>query len=300
MKLLKPYFLILLLICLYTLNLQAQLSETRKSDIAEIKVARFQNILDLNPIQSTQLKEQTIIMLNAQSNVSGGKNISRQVNKNLDEYYASLTSLKPQQLATLKLMDSIDREGRKGTYSDLIKAYDQSSEFAISVASYNWNIVLPILVSYRKDLDRYISPADRATISEIRVKMIEKFNFINTVRIRKPSIETEIIISAIQDEILSDIQESALPRLLKKYDDRINNVRSDLAKYEKHINIDIKEIYDEHKLSDHMNQIDNEVEFLGMLGISKLLKASFFLLMDGDSRSASFKIKAVHLMSNRL
>ena len=223
-----------------------------------------------------------------------------QINKNLEQYYTSLTSLKPQQLATLRLMDSLDRQSRRETYKDLMLVYGQSSDFAVDVSAYNWNIAIPILVSYRKDLDRYITPADRATIAEVRAKMIAKYNFINAIREQSPSVETETIVSAVQDEILSDVQASSIPDLIKKYDERISNVRSELQVYEKQINSDVKKVYDNHMLDNHKNQLDNEVEFLNILGVSKLLRDSFFLLLDGDSRSVSFKINALHLMSNEL
>ena len=290
----------LIFTCLSIISANSQLTQSRIADIADIKVERFQNILDLTPAQSSQFRKETINMLTAQGSVSNSENIADEITKNLNLYYNSLSSLKPQQLATLKLMDSMDRQSRRDTYKELMKAYGQSSEFAIEVAAYNWNVAIPILVSYRKDLDRYITPADRATIAEVRSSMIVKYNFINTVRENNPSVENEAIISAIQDEIITDINKSAIPRLLKKYDERINNVRIDLQKHEKQINSGVKKIYEKNLLNNHKNQIDREIEFLNIIGVSKLLRDSFFLLLDGDSRSASFKINALHLMSNEL
>lgn len=290
----------LIFTCLSIISANSQLTQSRIADIADIKVERFQNILDLTPAQSSQFRKETINMLTAQGSVSNSENIADEITKNLNLYYNSLSSLKPQQLATLKLMDSMDRQSRRDTYKELMKAYGQSSEFAIEVAAYNWNVAIPILVSYRKDLDRYITPADRATIAEVRSSMIVKYNFINTVRENNPSVENEAIISAIQDEIITDINKSIIPRLLKKYDERINNVRIDLQKHEKQINSGVKKIYEKNLLNNHKNQIDREIEFLNIIGVSKLLRDSFFLLLDGDSRSASFKINALHLMSNEL
>ena len=204
------------LIFLSIFNLDAQLSQSRMADIADIKVERFQNILDLTSAQAAQLRKETINLFTVQGNVSTSKDIVMQINKNLEQYYASLTSLKPQQLATLRLMDSLDRQSRRETYKDLMLVYGQSSDFAVDVSAYNWNIAIPILVSYRKDLDRYITPADRATIAEVRAKMIAKYNFINAIREQSPSVETETIVSAVQDEILSDVQASSIPDLIKK------------------------------------------------------------------------------------
>ena len=291
---------LIVLLSLLTFNLQGQLAQDRIEDIAQIKVDRFQNILDLTPSQSAQLKKETIHLMKAQSTISGGKNITAEINKNLDKYYASLIMLKPQQLATLKLMDSLHRQSRQEAYKDLMVAYGQNSDFAVAVAAYNWNVVMPILVSYRKDLDRYITPADKAAISELRSKMIVKYNFITSIREHDASPQSETVIVSIQDEILSDIQESILPVLLSKYDERIADVRIELNKYEKRIKGDIKSIYDEYVIDNHQNQIAAESEFLGMLGISKLLKNSFLLLLDGDSRAASFKINALHLMAHGL
>jgi oligoendopeptidase F len=236
----------------------------------------------------------------AQSKVGASKNITSEISKNLDKYYGRLSTLKPQQLATLKLMDSLDRQGRREAYKDLMAAYGQNSDFAVAVAAYNWNVVMPILVSYRKDLDRYITPADKAAIHEIRSKMIAKYNFITSIRDHDSSPETEAIVATVQEEILTDIQESILPSLLVKYDDRIVDVRINLGKHEKQIKADIQNIYDEYMIDNYKNQIVAENEFLNMLGISKLLKDSFLLLMDGDSRAASFKINALHLMAHGL
>ena len=294
------YIVSIALIFMSIFSLAAQLSQSRMADIADIKVERFQNILDLTPAQSAQLKKETIKLLTAHGNVAGSKDIIGQVNKNLEQYYASLTSLKPQQLATLQLMDSLDRQSRRESYRGLMMAYGHSSEFAVSVAAYNWNVVMPILVSYRKDLDRYITAADKATIIELRSQMIAKYNFINAVREHSPSEETETLISNIEDEILNEVKESELPNLVKKYNQRIVEVRVNLKKYEDEINRDIKNIYEQFIIDNHKMQIDSENEFLGMLGITSLLRDSFFLLLDGDSRSASFKINALHLMANEL
>ncbi|MFT4535498.1 MAG: hypothetical protein ACJA1A_002604 [Saprospiraceae bacterium] len=300
MKNLNKIITLVFTVFVFVIQANAQLSETRMADIADIKVDRFQNILDLTPSQSNQLKKETIKLLSAHGNVAASKDIIGQINVNLERYYTSLTSFKPQQLATLQLMDSLDRQSRRESYQDLMVAYGQSSDFANSVAAYNWNVVMPILVSYRKDLDRYISPADKATIIELRSKMIAKYNFIYTVREHSPSAETEIIISSIEDEILNDIKESELPDLVKKYNERIVEVRKSLKKYEDEINTDIKNIYEQFILENHKRQIESENEFLGMLGITSLLRDSFLLLLDGDSRSNSFKINALHLMSNEL
>ena len=290
----------IILFSILAFHIQAQLSQNRIEDIAQIKVERFQNILDLTPSQSLQLKNETIKMMVAQSTIGSSKTISADINKNLEKYYSNLTSLKPQQLATLKLMDSLDRQNRREAYKDLMAAYGQSSEFAIAVAAYNWNVIMPILVSYRKDLDRYIFPADKAAIAELRAKMIVKYNFITSIREHDSSPQTEAIVASIQDEILSDIQDSSLPGLLKKYDERITDVRIGLNQYENQIKKDIRGIYDEYMLDNHRNQIAVEEEFLNMLGISKLLKDSFLLLLDGDSRSTSFKVNALHLMAKSL
>lgn len=294
----KLVILLILLIC--SVDIFGQLSQDRIEDIARIKVERFQNILDLTPTQSIQLKKETIKMMVAHSSVANSKNISEEIGKNLDRHYASLTSFKPQQLATLKLMDSLDRQSRREAFKDLMTIYGQSSEFAIAVATYNWNIVMPILVSYRKDLDRYISPADRAVITELRSKMIAKYNFIHSIREYNASPKTEAIVATIQDEILIEIQESALPALLQKYDEQIIEIRVKLNKHEKQINRDIQLIYEENMLDNHRSQLEAEEEFFNMLGISKLLKDSFLFLLDGDSRAASFKINTLYLMANGL
>jgi len=289
---------VLFFLSVITFNVHGQLSEERIADLALIKVDRFQNILDLTLTQYTQLKKETINMFAAQGNIISSKNITMEIQKNLDMYYSKLSTLKPQQLATLKLMDSMDRQNRRDAYKDLAAAYGQNSGFAIAVAAHNWNVVMPILVSYRKDLDRYISPADRASISELRSKLIAKYNFITSIRAHDPSPQTESIIASVQDEILSDNQESNIPGLLQKYDERIVNLRLELKKHENQIKKDIQVIYEENMLENHRNQIEAEEEFISMLGISKLLKDSFLLLLDGDSRAASFKINALHIMAN--
>lgn len=284
----------------FTVVLQGQLSQSRLNDLADIKVERFQNILDLTPSQSVQLKKETIKLLLAHGNAANGSNVVAQINKNLDVYYSSLSTLKPQQLATLKLMDSLDRQSRRESYKDLMAEYGQSSDFAVAVAAYNWNISIPILVSYRKDLDRYISPLDQAIIAEMREKMIAKYNFIVSIRENEPSEATESIVSLIQQELLAIIQESELPQLLRKYDDNLASVRAELSKYEGQSKKDIQSIYEDYMVDNYQKQISEESAFLAMLGISKLLKDSFFLLMDGDSRATSFKINAMHLMANSL
>ncbi|MDF1698394.1 MAG: hypothetical protein P1U56_21265 [Saprospiraceae bacterium] len=300
MKKTKTTLVLIIFLSVCSITIFGQLSQERIEDIAQIKVERFQNILDLSPIQSSQLKKETINMMVAQSAVANNKNISAAIGKNLDKYYASLSSFKPQQLVTLKLLDSLDRQSRREAYKDLMSAYGQSSEFAVAVAAYNWNIIMPILVSYRKDLDRYISPADRAVIAELRSKMIAKYNFITSIREHEASPQTEAIVTTIQDEILTDIHESVLPRLLQKYDEHIVDIRIQLNKHEKQIKKDLQLIYEENMLDNHRNQLAAEEEFFNMLGISKLLKDSFLLLFDGDSRAASFKINTLYLMANGL
>lgn len=277
-----------------------QLAEDRLIDLANIKVERFQNILDLTPNQSSQMKKETIKLLKAQGNVASSKEIIAQITRNLEGYYSSLNTFKPQQLATLRLMDSLDRQSRRESYKDLMATFGQTSDFAVAVAAYNWNISIPILVSYRKDLESKISPSDRAIIFEIREKMIAKYNFIVSIRENDPTEASEDIVSMIQEEILSSIQNSKLPSLLIKYEDQISNVRSEMSKHERRIKEDIRNIYDTYMIENYQNQIIEKNEFLAMLGISKLFKDSFFLLMDGDSRAISFKMNAMHLMANSL
>lgn len=289
-----------ILIISFITSVHGQLSQERLFDIAEIKVERFQNILDLTTSQAAQLKKETVKLLKAHSSIAYSKDIASQFNKNLDVYYASLTTFKPQQLATLKLMDSLDRQSRKQSYENLMTAYGHSSEFAIAVATYNWNKCVPILVSYRKDLDVHISQKDKITINQMREMMIAKYDFINNIRDINPSEESENIISHIQDEILKTIQDSELPYLLNKYEEQLTTIRSEMNKYSNQIKTEVRSIYDDHMLDNHQNQIVDENAFVAMLGISKLMRDSFFLLLDGESRSISFKINALHIMANSL
>lgn len=279
-------------------SLTAQLSASRIAEIAEMKVDRFQNILDLSPVQATQLRKQTVVLLTNQSNVASSKDILAQISANLETYYSSLSSLAPQQLSTLRLFDSLDRAGRRDAYADLMDGYGQSSEFAVALAAYTWNVVMPILVSYRKDLDRYVSPEDQAAIAAVRDELIAKYNFMTSAREQKPSAETESIVSQIQADLLTDLQRSVIPSLLKKYDERLASVRSELKAHERKVNEDLKKIYDEYVPENAQMVMKQEADFINTLGISKLLRDAFFLLLDGDSRAASFKISALHLMAN--
>lgn len=279
------------------ISLQAQLSEDRIKDIADMKVKKFTNILDLTPKQAEQFRKQTAIMLLSQSEIAATKDMVSKFQSNLDSYYKTLTSLDAKQLGTLKLMDQMDRSTRRNSYIEMMESFGQTSEFGVAVASYNWNVAIPILVSFRKDLDRYISPTDQVIIADLRTQILSKYDFIIDAQQTSESKETNAIVSAIQDEIIKDINESALPLLLKKYDDKISAIRNGMKTHEIKIKTDISELYELYVGENYKSQIVSEQEFIGLLGIGKLMRDSFFLLLDGDSRTNSFKINATHLMA---
>lgn len=281
-----------------SLEVAAQLSANRIADIAEMKVERFQNILDLKPAQAIQLQKETVLLLSNQASVANSTDILAQINTNLETYYKSLSTLTPQQLSTLRLFDSLDRAGRRQAYADVMEAYGQSSDFAVAIAAYNWNVVMPILVSYRKDLDRFVSPEDQATIATIRDEMIAKYNFMVSAREHRPSADTEAIVTRIQAELLSDLLQSGVPRLLQKYEDRLNNLRSELKVHEQKIHSDLTQIFNEYVPENIQSQMSKEADLIYTIGISKLLRDAFFLLMDGGSRAVSFKVNALHLMAS--
>lgn len=294
----KKLLVFVLLLC--NLMCLAQLSTKRMADIADMKVERFESILDLTPSQAAQLRSETIKLLQAHSDIKVQTNIHGQVAANLEAYYAKMTSLQPQQLATLKLMDSLDRQNRKESYQDMMKAYGGNSDFALAVAAYNWDVIMPILVSYRKDLDCYMSESDRATVAEYRDKLITKYNFITALRESTETDQYEAIISNVQDDIIEELQSSPIPGLIKKYDSRIDQIRSDMAKHESKINKDVRAIYNDHMDNTQKMRVEVETELLGMIGVSRLMRDSFFILLNGDSRSESFKINALHIMANSL
>ena len=278
-------------------SLSAQLSQDRIVEIADIKVDRFTNILDLTDPQKSQLRKETVKLLVAHSKLPAGVKISEHIDTQLSIYYSNLTSLKPQQLATLKIMDGLDRDSRRKSYIEIAKAYGQSSEFGIAAASYNWNIALPILVSYRKDLDRYLSPADKADLAEVRNQLLTKFNYIVMARKSEPSVETEELVVNLLEDILSDINKSVVPQLVSKYDDRLTNIRAEMSTHEAKVKKDIESLLEMYINPNVINQVRGENELLGLLGISRLMRDSFFLLIDGDSRSRSFKLYAIHNMA---
>ncbi len=296
---LKTYILLAFLAFQCALGL-AQLSSNRLQEVADIKVERFQDILDLTPAQAKQLRAETIKLLRAQSEVIVNKDMIMQMSKNLEHYYASLTSLNSQQLSALKMLDNAERENRRETYREILDNFGHSSDFAVAVSAYNWNIVIPILVSYRKELDNHISKSDRQVIAKTRAKLLMKYELIEDLNDMAETTETDMVISAIQRDILQEIQTSDLPRLIKKYDDKIAQIRQAMSVHEQRIKRDVKSIYETHVTANFQNQIASEDELKNMLGIGKLFRDSFFLLMDGDSRQVSFDINALHLMTYNL
>lgn len=296
MKNIITIILIPVLLCANAVSVIAQLSEDRISDVAEIKTKRFQDILDLTKDQATQLKDETKKLMVANSKISYSKNINEQIVKNFEAYYKNLTKLKAGQLSTIKLIDALEREERKEAYESVLQAYSQSADFTEAISNYNWNIVLPILVSYRKDLDKAISVSDKALIDRARTKMLQKYELISNIRQDESYRDRKEVLEFLTKDIISDIQELGLPYLLEKYNDDIVNLRLSLSKHEKEIKQSSKDIYDQYMLDNHKSQLSAEEDFLSMIGISKMLKDSFLLLMNGDSRLESYKINALNLM----
>lgn len=275
---------------------QAQLSPARIDYLADVKVQRVQDMLDLHPLQAKQLKEETSKLITSQGAVATSANIISEYSKNQERYYRSLSKLTSDQVSTLRLMDELERVSRRDAYSDMLATYNQNSDFAIAVAAYNWNTIIPLLVSYRRDLEKHISKNDKATIAAVRASIIAKYDLVTDVYDQRPSAESGAILDYMSEELLTDIKESQLRGLITKYDDDMADVRRSLAVHEAKIKRDIKAICDAFLLDNQRDQLTTEQEFLEVLGIGKIWRDAFFLLMDPDSRSISFKVNATRLI----
>jgi len=287
-----------LLVILWTYSIlgAAQLSEVRWTDMAAMKVERFQNILDLTAEQSVQLTDETLIILQAQGNMQYHADMLARFDENLDAYYTQLTTLKPQQLATLKVMNSLERHGRNQAYEYIVSTYQLPSALGLLMTAYQWNVIIPVLVSYRKDLETSMAREDKLYLLFMREKMINKYNFIHEMREQQPSAKTESLVSHIQQELAILVQDSGLSRLWKKYEKPIRQIQVQMQSEVGRIQNDLRMMFVAHVDVADQYPIDEE-EFISTFGFSNLMKDEFFLLLDGESRSLSFKINALYTMT---
>ena len=252
--------LLLLLTLSFVLStpVTAQLSDETIDGLAESHADRWATYLNLSKLRKAKLKEawkkhekRKSVLLRTSSD------ISRQLQTENQTFIAELSEfVTPNELMIYKMIENFKLEDDREYLEELVSALSNDSLFIDAYADFQYNEVLPVLITIRMELEEVISTEDKAEITSIREEIVGLYDncLITCLANRHENTETlenleELIIVALNKD-LNNSQSglSKLLRLTRKYEDEIHSI---YIKYEprfKHWTKKEKEIKDKYIL----------------------------------------------------
>lgn len=224
--------------------------------------------------------------------------ISRQLQTENQTFIAELSEfVTPNELMIYKMIENFKLEDDREYLEELVSALSNDSLFIDAYADFQYNEVLPVLITIRMELEEVISTEDKAEITTIREEIVGLYDncLITCLANRHDNTETlenleELIIVALNKD-LNNSQSglSKLLRLTRKYEDEIHSI---YIKYEprfKHWTKKEKEIKDKYILESYNKSLADLKKRNGLSSLRHLESEAIFLLLDSYDHNVSRK-----------
>ena len=194
-------------------------------------------------------------------------------------------------------IESLKLEDDKAYLETLVSALSTDSLFIGAYIDFQYNEVLPSLISIRMELDDMISTADKSSLQAIRKEVFQLYDDCLVTCIANKHHNTEILeeldelmIVALNKD-LSD-SESGLNKLIeltRKYEDDIHEVYIKHDKKFKDWDRKENEIKSQYILGDHSRSLNDLNKRNGLSTLKHLESEAIFMLLDPYNENISRK-----------